>query len=424
MWQLNTTDRQKEIFIAATAGSKPLIPVDFETLERQAKRTMPPKAFGYVAAGAGDEFGIRNNENAFCQYSIRPRMAVGVNEVDVGVTLFNTRYDTPMMFAPIGVLSLAHKKADLELATAAKKLNIPMVFSNQASVPMEACAQALGEAPHWFQLYFSKSNELVESLVSRAEKCGSKAIVLTLDTTQLGWRPRDLNNAYLPFLEGKGIAQYTSDPVFRSLSAQTDQGEAKNKINFHTLRQWHRVVRNYPGAYWKNIFSKKPVQSVRTFIKIYSRPTLNWADIQWLRSITNLPLLLKGILHAEDARKAADCGIDGLIISNHGGRQIDHVIASLDALVEIKKVMPVEYPLLFDSGVRSGADMFIALALGAEAVLIGRPYVYALSIAGSAGVVELCKNYMAELQILMSLCGVKNFQELQSLKDDLLIPHK
>nr|MBP6522854.1 alpha-hydroxy-acid oxidizing protein [Saprospiraceae bacterium] len=334
---------------------------------------------------------------------------------DLSIDLFGTKSVAPVLFAPIGVLSLAHPNGDLELAEASAASGVPMIFSNQASHSMEACASRLSGNNYWFQLYFSKSNELVESFVSRAENCGCKAIVLTLDTTTLGWRQRDLNNAYLPFIKGLGIAQYTSDPVFKRLMQNADlTPNTKTPFNLSKLLLAHQLMRNYPEPYFTNWKTKNPIKAVKTFIDLYSRPNLNWEDIKWLRSITKLPILLKGILHPSDAMRTIDTGIDGIIISNHGGRQIDQVISSLDALKEIKKTVPANYPLLLDSGVRTGTDIFTALALGAKGILLGRPYVYALALQGKHGVLEYCRNLLAEFEITMSLAGSKSLQELNT----------
>ena len=275
---------------------------------------------------------------------------------------------------------------------------------------MEVCRDALGNTDSWFQLYFSKSKELVESLVFRAAESGNKAIVLTLDTTSLGWRNMDLENGYLPFLRGLGIAQYTSDPVFQKLMRNAPLTNANKK--FPGLIDLITLFKSYPDSFFNNLKTKNPVKAVRTFLDVFSRPELNWNDVIWLRSITKLPILLKGILHPDDASKALDFGIDGIIVSNHGGRQVDHVISTLDSLVEIKKVVPENYPLLMDSGIRKAADVFIALALGAKAVCLGRPYAYALSIGGKDAVVEYVQNMASELKITMSLLGCKRLEEI------------
>jgi isopentenyl diphosphate isomerase/L-lactate dehydrogenase-like FMN-dependent dehydrogenase len=277
---------------------------------------------------------------------------------------------------------------------------------------MEDCAAAMGDSPRWFQLYWSTSDELVGSFVSRAEACGCDAIAVTLDTTQLGWRTRDLDLAYLPFLEGKGLAQYTSDPVFARLA--DDEGPVAapaGRVTPAAIRTLVRLNRRHPGPLAGNLRSGMPRRKVRTFMNVYSRPSLSWADLPTLRALTRLPILLKGILHPDDARRAVDEGIDGIVVSNHGGRQVDNAIGSLDALPGIVAAVDGRIPVLLDSGVRSGADAFLALAMGARAVLLGRPYVYALALGGSAGVAELIRNVYAELDLTAALAGCTTLAE-------------
>ncbi len=403
-------DRQREVYLNGFAGLKSKIPFNANELEQLAKSKLSKNAFGYIATGAGSNQGIQNNLDAFAKYAIIPRMLNGNAEPDMSSTILNTKLPYPFLFAPIGVLGLAHPKGDLELAKSSKLSSVPMIHSNQASYSMEVCRDALGNTDSWFQLYFSKSKELVESLVFRAAESGNKAIVLTLDTTSLGWRNMDLENGYLPFLRGLGIAQYTSDPVFQKLMRNAPLTNANKK--FPGLIDLITLFKSYPDSFFNNLKTKNPVKAVRTFLDVFSRPELNWNDVIWLRSITKLPILLKGILHPDDASKALDFGIDGIIVSNHGGRQVDHVISTLDSLVEIKKVVPENYPLLMDSGIRKAADVFIALALGAKAVCLGRPYAYALSIGGKDAVVEYVQNMASELKITMSLLGCKRLEEI------------
>jgi lactate 2-monooxygenase len=291
---------------------------------------------------------------------------------------------------------------------------LPYIFSNQASKPMEEVARAMGDQPRWFQLYWSKSNELVASFVRRAEASGCSAIVVTLDTTLLGWRTRDLDLAYLPFLEGKGIAQYTSDPVFQKLMDEPVP-PAKRNVTVHSLRGLVSMVQRYPGnGFLKKLRSGRPVKAVQKFVSIYSNPALTWRDLQFLRDQTKLPILLKGILHPDDARLAIDHGISGLIISNHGGRQVDGAISTLEALPAIVAAVQDRIPVLLDGGVRGGADIFKALALGAKAVCIGRPYVYALAVAGEAGVETYLRHLLADFDLTMGLAGCKNIAEIQT----------
>jgi lactate 2-monooxygenase len=317
------------------------------------------------------------------------------------------------MLAPVGVLEMVDREADLAVARAARSHGVPMILSNQASRPMEAVARELGDSPRWFQLYWSTSNDLVESLVARAEGSGCEAIVVTLDTTLLGWRTRDLDLGYLPFLRGKGIAQYTSDKVFRRLLKEPPAQEAPQpRPTLQALRTLVQLTRAYPGSFLANLRSGEGRAAVQTFTEIYSRPSLTWDDLPFLRERTKLPILLKGVVHPDDARKAVDAGMDGLVVSNHGGRQIDGQIATLDALPGVVEAVGGRIPVLLDSGVRGGADIFKAVALGASAVLIGRPYAYGLAIAGEDGVREVIENFMADFDLTMGLAGCRSVGEI------------
>ena len=367
---------------------------------------MSAEAFAYVAGGAGAERTMAGNREAFERWRIVPRVLRDVSERDSSITLFGQRLPSPMLLAPIGVLEMAHRDADLAVARAAAAERVPMIFSSQASVPMEQCAAAMGDAPRWFQLYWSRSDDLVRSFVRRAEACGCSAIVLTLDTTLLGWRPRDLDLGYLPFLHGKGIAQYTSDPVFRATLGETLGGEApKARVTASSLRAFASMVRRYPGRLSEKLRTGAPRAAVQRFVATYSRPSLTWENLSFLRDLTSLPIVLKGVLHPDDAREAITHGMNGIIVSNHGGRQVDGAIASLDALPAIVDAVQGRVPVLLDSGVRSGADVFKALALGATAVCLGRPWVYGLALGGETGVREVIGNVRAELDLTMGLAG-------------------
>ncbi|HSU13796.1 lactate 2-monooxygenase [Longimicrobium sp.] len=406
--------RQGEVYVGGMAGERPLVPVDARRLEEAARRKMSPEAYAYVAGGAGSESTVRANREAFERRRIVPRMLRDVSEREIGIELFGRALPAPLLVAPIGVLELAHPDADLAVARAAAEAGVPMIFSSQASVSMEECARAMGEAPRWFQLYWSKNDALVESFVHRAETSGCEAIVVTLDTTLLGWRARDLDLGYLPFLRGKGIAQYVSDPVFMaSLNDPAPSAAAqKRRVNLHTLRAFAELTRAHPGGFLKNLRSGVPLAAVQRFIATYSRPSLTWDDLPFLRERTKLPVLLKGILHPDDARRALDHGVDGIVVSNHGGRQVDGAIAALDALPSVVDAVAGRVPVLMDSGIRGGADVFKALALGARAVCVGRPYVYALALHGRAGVLELLRNLVADFELTMGLAGCRTVAEI------------
>ena len=394
------------------------MPVSFHALEAAARARLTRSAWAYLAGGAGGESTMAANAAAFARWQIVPRVLRDVEKRDLSIELLGRHLESPLLLSPIGVLELAHRDADLAVARAAAGLSVPFIFSNQASVPMERCARemegARKDAPRWFQLYWSRLDELVASFVRRAEDCGCSAIVLTLDTTMLGWRPRDLELASLPFLRGEGLAQYTSDPVFRAEvkreasrrpKAAPDPAAGNPPINLRSVVVALQQKAHFPGGLLRNLRSREPREAVRMFLASYSRPSLRWEDLEFLRRHTRLPILLKGILHPDDAATAIDRGVDGFIVSNHGGRQVDGAIASLDALVEIVKVARGRVPVLLDSGVRGGADVFKALALGASAVCVGRPYVYGLAVAGEQGVTEAVGNIIAELDLTLGLAG-------------------
>lgn len=399
--------RQAALFLAGVAGRRPLVPADPARLEAAARRAMSAEAFAYVAGGAGTESTMRANQDAFERWRIVPRVLRDVSRRDLGTTLLGRRLPAPVLFAPIGVLEMAHARADLAVAAAAAAEGIPMIFSSQASVSMEACAREMGDAPRWFQLYWSRSDDLVASFVRRAEDCGCEAIVLTLDTTMLGWRPRDLDLAYLPFLRGMGIAQYTSDPVFLASLDEPLPGPPPPRapVNASTLRAFAGMLRRHPGPMRQKLRSGAPRAAVQRFIATYSRPSLRWENLDQLRRLTDLPILLKGILHPDDAREAVRRGMDGIIVSNHGGRQVDGAIAALDALPAVVASVAGRVPVLLDSGIRTGADVVKALALGASAVCLGRPYAYGLAIGGADGVREVIRNLIADLDLTLGLAG-------------------
>jgi lactate 2-monooxygenase len=407
--------RQVEIYVQGAAGVKPRVPTDPARLEAAANTVMSDNAASYIDGRAGAGRTACANHVAFDRWTIVPRVLNDVSKREMSVELFGARLPSPLFLAPVGILELAHRDADLAVARAAADMGVPMIFSNQASTPMEACAAAMGGSPRWFQLYWSRDEKLVESFVHRAETCGCSAIVLTLDTTMLGWRTGDLDRGHLPFLSGMGIAQYTSDPVFRAAISETQPAPQvpapRPPVTPALIGTALAQRENFPGSWPTKLFSSAPRRAVERFMATYSRPDLQWSDLPRLRAMTKLPILLKGVLHPDDARRAADSGMDGVIVSNHGGRQIDGEIGALDALPAVVDAAGV-LPVLFDSGIRTGADSFKALALGARAVCIGRPYVYGLALAGEQGVAEVIRNLLAEFDLTMGLAGCRSVAEL------------
>jgi lactate 2-monooxygenase len=407
-------ERQFEVYVSGARGSYPTVPVSIDRLQAAARSAMTPEGYAYVAGGAGREETMRANREAFERWRIVPRVLRDVSARDTAVEVLGTPSSSPFVLCPIGVLEMAHRDADVAVARAAAAEGIPFVFSNQASRPMEEAAAAMGDAPRWFQLYWSTSDELVASLVARAERCGCSAIVLTLDTTMLGWRVRDLDLAYLPFLRGKGIAQYTSDPVFVEALQETLRQDPPpaGRITATAISTLLAQAGSFPGSRLANVRSGLARAAVRRFVETYSRPSLSWDDLAFLRDRTRLPILLKGVLHPGDAIAAVEHGMDGIVVSNHGGRQVDGAIATMDALPGIVDAVAGRVPVLLDSGVRSGADVFRALALGASAVGLGRPYVWGLAAGGEDGVREVIRNVRADFDLTMGLAGIGSAREL------------
>jgi lactate 2-monooxygenase len=358
---------------AIYAVGEPPWPVSFEEWEQAARETLEPGPFDYVAGGAGGEDTMRANREAFYARRIRPRMLTSNKERDLWVDVLGTRSPAPFLLAPIGVLSIVHPEAELAVARAAAATGVPMVLSSAASTSLEDVAEAGGAAPRWFQLYWWNDRELAASLVRRAEAAGYGALVVTLDTLTLGWRPRDLAKPYLPFLQGQGLAQFFSDPLFRERLDETPEE--------NTLTASLAALAAFPNL------------------------ALSWDDLAWLREQTTLPVVLKGVLTREDAARARDAGVDGVVVSNHGGRQVDGAVAALDALEEVRAELGPDATVLMDSGIRRGADVFKALALGANAVLLGRPYVYGLAVGGQAGVETVIRNLLAEFDLTLALAG-------------------
>ncbi|MBV9711650.1 MAG: alpha-hydroxy-acid oxidizing protein [Ktedonobacteraceae bacterium] len=371
--------RQFEVYLGGLGGQRPQLPVSSEALEQAANAAMSPEASGYLN-GMTDS--MRANLAAFRRWRIVPRLLRDVSERDLSIELFKKRYPVPLLLAPIGVHSIVHPDAEPGVARAAASLGVPMIFSTASTTPLEQVAQAMGSAPCWFQLYWSKDPAFNASVVQRAERAGCEAIVVTLDTFLLAWRPYDIQNAYLPFLLGQGIGNYLSDPEFRKSLAQSPEED--------------------------------PMGAIQHFLQIFTNPSLTWQDLAVLREQTKLPILLKGILHPDDALKALDAGMDGVIVSNHGGRQVEGAIAALDALPAIAEVVQGRAPILFDSGVRCASDVIKAVALGARAVLLGRPYLWGLALGGEQGVREVLANFLADLDLTLALSGYKSFAEVDA----------
>lgn len=411
---MRSLQRQRKIYLDGLAGKKPDTPVSYTELEAKARQTLSPEAFAYLAGGAGRETTIDANRQALDKVQIHPRMLGGVQEVRMQLNWRAHTLPAPLMFAPIGVLELAHPDGDLAEARAAAALRIPMIISSQASHPMEDIARHLGDTPRLFQLYYSKSKELSQSFIRRAEAIQCTAIVVTLDTTMLGWRTGDLSLGYNPFIFGKGIAQYYSDPVFNALPDPPTADSVKPPITLTLIENMISLNRRMPGGFWNNLRSGNAMKSVRKFTTVFSNPGINWQDIELIRSWTSLPIYLKGILRPDDALKAVSMGVDGIIISNHGGRQIDGTVSSVETLPSIVSAVNHQLDIWIDSGIRSGSDVYKCIAMGATGVLIGRPYAMALACNGEQGVVDCLSNILAELELNMALSGCHAIDDIQS----------
>ncbi|MEG3145859.1 alpha-hydroxy-acid oxidizing protein [Sphingomonas sp. RT2P30] len=375
-------DFQNEIYGAGVRGTIPTLPVDFALLEARATAAMPPAILSYLQGGCGDEFTQRHNAEAFRHWGMTPRMMVDCTKRDLSIELFGLTLPSPLFMAPVGINGICTQDGhgDLAAAEASAMTRVPLVASTLSNDPLEKVAATLGDMPGFFQLYTPKDKALAESLVHRAEAAGFKAIVVTLDTWVTGWRPRDLNAANFPQLRGAVLMNYFSDPVFRALLARPPEEDPATAIGT-----------------WAATFGK----------------VLTWADMAWLRSMTKLPIILKGICHPDDARRAIDEGADGIYCSNHGGRQANGGIAAIDMLPGVVAASG-KTPVLFDSGIRSGSDVVKALALGATAVGVGRPYAYGLALGGAAGAAHVLKCLLAEADLLMAVNGYPTIADVRA----------
>ena len=373
---------QYEIYLRGMAGQRPARTLDWRRLEQDALSLLRRGPRGYIAGGAGLGETMRANREAFDRWRLRPRMLRDVSERTLARTVLHTELPAPVLLAPIGVQTLAHPDGELAMARGAAQVGVPFVASTAASHTIEQIADAAGELARWYQLYWPRDRELARSFVTRAEQAGYSAIVVTLDTWLLGWRPADLSEAFLPFLWGEGNRNYLADPVFQGLLDAPPEENMQAAIG-----QWA----------WQ-----------------FANPSVTWSDLAFLRGCTDLPIVLKGIVHPDDARLAVEHGIEGVLVSNHGGRQVDGAIGALDALPEVAAAVNGRCEVLFDSGIRSGADALKALALGARAVLLGRPYIWGLALGGADGVAEVLRSFLADLDLAMALSGYASIDEVDA----------
>jgi len=376
------SDRLVEVFTEGMAGVTPDVPPSFEELEAAALEAMDERAYGYVAGGAGGERTIEHNREAFADWHLWPRVLRDFAERDLSTELLGTDLSVPVLLAPIGVQSVIHEAGELGTARAAASQDVPMVVSSAASHTLEAVAEELGSTPGWFQLYWSSSDDVARSFVRRAEAAGYEALVVTVDNNALGWRERDIGDGYLPFLDGEGVANYFADEAFRDLLDEPPE-EAE-------------------------------LQAIRTFIDVFGDPSLTFDDLEWLCEFADLPVVVKGVLHPEDACEAVERGADAVVVSNHGGRQVDNAVPALDALPRVVSSLPDDVPVVFDSGVRRGSDALVTMALGADAVGLGRPYAYGLAVDGGDGVEAVLKNFLADLDLTLGLVGYDDVEALDT----------
>ncbi len=371
---------QAEIYLNGALGVPPDLPISVAALEAAALERFSPEAFGYVAGSAGTESTARANREAFERWRIVPRFLRDVSVRDQSTTVLGTTMPAPVVLGPVGVQGIVHPDAEVAVARAVSGLGVPLALSTVSSYSLEEVAAACDGSPRWFQLYWPKDREVGASLLERAKAAGYSALLVTLDTFILAWRPRDLVNGYLPFLSRLGLANYESDPAFLA-------GLSKSPDEDPTAAVMH----------WQSMFGD---------------PSNTWSDLAWVREHWDGPIALKGVLHPDDARRAIDAGMDGVLVSNHGGRQIDGSIGALDALPAVVEAVDGRVDVLFDSGIRTGSDVMKALALGAKAVLLGRPYIYGLGIAGEAGVRHVVRCLLAELDLSMALAGCASVADI------------
>ncbi|OZC65666.1 alpha-hydroxy-acid oxidizing enzyme [Rhodococcus sp. 06-470-2] len=377
----NFSDHQLGIYAAGMfAQQTPSITTNLARLEDQAAEKLSPEALGYIVASAGSGSTARANRVAFDRWAITPRMLRSSAARNHACTVLGTDMPAPLLIAPVGIQTLAHPDGELATVRAAAELGVPYIHSTQASHSFEQVAEAGGDAPRWYQLYWPTDESVLLSFLQRAKDSGFTALVLTLDTTLLGWRPADLDRGYLPFLANLGIENYLSDPAFQAGLAQPVE--------------------------------ENPVAAAMHWAQMFPNPGLSWKNLTFLREHWSGPIVLKGICTVGDAREAAAHGVDGIVVSNHGGRQIDGARASLDALPSIVDAVGEQLTVLFDSGVRTGADMAKALALGADAVLLGRPFLYGLALGGQEGVAHVLRCLLAEFDLVTSLSGHTGAGEL------------
>ena len=376
--------KQEEVLLSSTES----LPKTINAWERFAEERLPRNSFDYIARGSGDQNTLKANRSVFNDWTLIPRVLNKVVHRDKSIQLLGKSYPTPLLFSPIGVQKIVHPNGEMESSKVAAEFGIPFILSNAASCSMEEVASNIGDSPKWFQVYYSSNKEVSKSQIQRAKSLGYEALVVTVDTALLGLREYDIENNYSPLNEGMGSGNYSSDPVFNEQLLAKGLSGKESAIKFQ--------------------------------MEIFENPSLSWDDIIEIKSYTNLPIFLKGIMHTDDALTAVSLGIDGLIVSNHGGRQLDHCISSLEALENICHAVGGKIPVLFDSGIRRGTDIVKAMAIGASAVLIGRPYLYGM-VAGHEGIRTVLQQILRELDVTMALAGI---DDIKTIDGSILLKRK
>ncbi|KAJ7166321.1 oxidoreductase [Mycena crocata] len=405
-------------------GPQPLGTVVFEEIEAKAKEKLKdyPGAFMYAGGSAGTNSTYRANLRAFEKYRIVPRMLVDATVRTLETTIFGVKYSSPVFIAPIGVQGIFAAEAELAPARAGKKLGVPYIMSTASSRSIEDVAEANGDGHRWYQLYWPATHEVLLSLLSRAKASGFTALVVTLDTMLIGWRPHDLEKSYIPFGHGVGVQVGTSDPVFMKRLGREPITASRPKFPYDA-EEMDRLF----------LAGDKDVQEA-VFLggewlkECNSGLFHSWEDLRFIREHWEGPLVLKGIQSVQDAEKCLDYGVDGIVVSNHGGRQVDGALPSLFALARIMRSPTIKtaqasgkLTVLFDSGIRTGPDIFKAIALGAQAVILGRPWLYGSILAGAEGVEQVLRHTLADLDATLGLSGFTSLDQIRGKADELLV---
>ncbi|RAL63239.1 hypothetical protein DID88_004317 [Monilinia fructigena] len=350
------------------ANNTPAVTTNPNKLEEQARSKLSATSYNYVAGGAGEGATMDANRLAFRQWKMVPRMLRPTTKRDLRVSLFGQEYESPILMAPIGVQKIFHEDKETGLSEACAELGVPYILSTASSSSIEEVAESNGPNGHrWYQLYWPQDDEITVSLLQRAKASGYKVLVVTLDTWALSWRPADLDEGYVPFM--KGVEKFHATP------------------------------------------EEKPFEASQEWVgDIFSGAAHTWDQIKLLKDNWDGPIVLKGIQHPDDAREAVKAGVDGIVVSNHGGRQLDGAIGSLEMLPEISEAVGDKLTILFDSGIRTGVDVIKALSLGAKAVLVGRPAIYGLAVGGKQGAKQVLQGILADVDQSMGLAGIQNIK--------------